>query len=147
MIGIVVVLALSTLAVAGDTAADKNPDSAKKPSPERPVKIQQTPFGPAKVVAEPRKPLSLLADPMITVEQQGDTVVFRRKTPFGVQIWKKRLAELDAVERQLLKQAQGNHSKQGAREGSSRSPLAPDQAQEATPSRGRNKQRARKKTQ
>ena len=146
MIGIVVVLALSTLAVAGDTAADKNQDSAKKPSPERQVKIKQTPFGPAKVVAEPRKPLSLLADPMITVEQQGDTVVFRRKTPFGVQMWKKRMAELDAVERQLLKRERGNNAGRAARKSSSAAPLAPDQAQEAPTSRGQNKERARKKT-
>ena len=146
MIGIVVVLALSTLAVAGDTAADKKQDSGKKPSPERQVKIRQTPFGPAKVVAEPRKPLSLPADPMLTVEQQGDTVVFRRKTPFGVQIWKKPLAELDAVERQLLRREHGDNAEQAAREGSSAAPLAPDQAQEATTSRGQNKEPARKKT-
>ena len=40
MIGIMVVLALSTLAVAGGTAADKKQDSAKKPSPERPGQDQ-----------------------------------------------------------------------------------------------------------
>ena len=105
MIGIVVVLALSTLAVAGDTAADKKQDSGKKPSPERQVKIKQTPFGPAKVVAE-----------------------------------------LDAVERQLLRREHGNNAEQAAREGSSAAPLAPDQAQEATTSRGQNKEPARKKT-
>ena len=147
MIGIVVVLALSTLAVAGDAAAEKKQDSVKKPSPERQVKIKQTPFGPAKVVAEPRKPLSLLADRMLTAEQQGDTVVFRRKTPFGVQIWKKRLTELDAVERQLLRRERGNNAGRAARKSSSAAPLAPDQAQEAAASRGRNKEPARKKTQ
>ena len=147
MIGIVVVLALSTLAVAGDAAADKKKNPVKKPSPERQVKIKQTPFGPAKVVAEPRQPLSLLADPMLTVEQQGETVVFRRKTPFGVQMWKKRLAELDAVERQLLRRKQGNHAEREARQGGSAAPLTPDPAQEATVSRGRNKEPARKKGQ
>ncbi len=145
MIGIMVVLALSTLAVAGGTAADKKQDSAKKPSPERLVKIKQTPFGPAKVVAEPQKPLSLLADPMITVEQQGETVVFQRKTPFGVQIWKKPLAELDAVERRLLRREHGPSAERPAAEGGSATPLPSGQAREATASRRQNKEPAGKK--
>ena len=147
MIGIVVVLALSTLAAAGDAAADKKQDSAKKPAPERPVKIKQTPFGAAKVVAEPRRPPSLLTDPMLTVVQQGETVVFRRKTPFGVQIWKKPLAGLDAVERQLLRRKHGNHAEREAGQGGSAAPLTPDPAQETTASRGRNKEPAHRKGQ
>ena len=147
MIGIAVVLAFSTLLVAGDNAADKKQDPAGKSSPERQGKIKQTPFGPAKVVAEPRKPHSLGADPMITVEQQGDTAVFTRKTPFGVQTWKKRLTELDAVEKQLLKREHGNKAEQATREGNSTAPPASDPAREATTTRGRNKEPARKKTQ
>ena len=147
MIGIAIVLALSTLLAAGETAADKKQDPAKKSSPERQGKIKQTPFGPVKVVAEPRKPHSLRADPMITVEQQGDTAVFKRKTPFGVQTWKKPLTELDAVEKQLLKREHGNNAEQATREGSSTAPPASDRAGEATTTRGRNKEPARKKTQ
>ena len=147
MIGIAIVLALSTLLAAGENAADKKQDSAKKSSPERQGKIKQTPFGPVKVGAEPRKPHSLRADPMITVEQQGDTVVFKRKTPFGVQTWKKPLTELDAIEKQLLKREHGNNAEQATREGSSTAPPASDPAGEATTTRGRNKEPARKKTQ
>ena len=104
MIGIVVVLALSTLAAAGDAAADKKQDAAKKPAPERQVKIKQTPFGAAQVVAE-----------------------------------------LDAVERQLLRRKRAHHEELEAGQGSSAAPLTPHPAQEATASRGRNKEPAHRK--
>jgi hypothetical protein len=41
-------------------------------------------------------------DPFVSVEQQGELVIFRRKTPFGSQVWKKKKSELTDEERALL---------------------------------------------
>lgn len=63
----------------------------------------QTPFGPAKVVpSEPLPESELSSDPFVSAEEKGDMVIFRRKTPFGAQVWKKKKSELTADERAIL---------------------------------------------
>lgn len=139
MISIAVVLAFSALAVAGGNAAEKRRDLGWKSAQKNQGKFVQTPFGPARVVAEPRKPPSLLEDTMLTVEQQAETAVFRRKTPFGVQIWKKPLTELDDVERHLLKRGHGIDSGGKIHDDASLTPFDSNPAEEAKEGRDQQK--------
>ena len=64
-------------------------------------KTVQTPFGPTvrqEGAPAPRPPdLSL-----IKVEEKGDTFTFRRQTPFGDSVWKRRRAELTPLEREIV---------------------------------------------
>ena len=60
--------------------------------------MKQTPFGrmkqgPAKKSAEPD------VGRFVEVEEQGDTIIFRRSTPFGKQVWKRQRAQLSDVEK------------------------------------------------
>jgi len=63
-------------------------------------KTVQTPFG-STIRSEPAPPrppdLSL-----VKVEEQGDTLTFRRQTPFGDSVWKRRRAELTPLEREIV---------------------------------------------
>ena len=67
--------------------------------------IKQTPFGrmkqgPAKKAAEQD------VGRFVEVEEQGDTIIFRRSTPFGKQVWKRQRAQLSAVEKRMLERHQ-----------------------------------------
>jgi len=64
----------------------------------------QTPFGPAvrqqKTETAPAKrgpDLSLLR-----AEEKGDTITFRRKTPFGDSVWTRKRSELSPIEKDIL---------------------------------------------
>jgi hypothetical protein len=70
---------------------------------------KQTPFGPVPVAAAPEQPppaRDFSADPFVSAEENGEMVIFRRKTPFGSQVWKKKKSELTADEQALLARAQ-----------------------------------------
>lgn len=78
------------------TTAKKKGESAKG-------ETTQTPFGPAKgTPSEPLPESELSSDPFVSAEEKGDLVIFRRKTPFGAQVWKKKKSELTADERAIL---------------------------------------------
>ena len=67
-------------------------------------KTVKTPFGTSVRAADPEPPVThtLADDPMVRVEEKGDTFTFRRKTPFGDQVWKKKRAELNPEEQSLI---------------------------------------------
>lgn len=82
-------------------------DSKKEKSRET---IRQTPFGPVKVIT-PKEPVPRPVDPSIQVEEEGDQITFRRKTPFGVHVWTKKRADLTLKEKELLDGIQASRSK------------------------------------
>jgi hypothetical protein len=73
-------------------------------------RVEKTPFGVAVTEVPPEnaeapappKPRTLAGDPMLRVEEKGDVVTFRRKTPFGEQVWQKKRAELTPDEKELV---------------------------------------------
>ena len=84
--------------------------------------VRQTPFGPViqEVVEGAQKKQGrreLADDPNLKIEQDGDQITFRRRTPFGEQVWRRQRAELSEVEKELLaarrktldKEAAGNN--------------------------------------
>ena len=95
--------ALVTLFLTGSSLASQDPgvfvdkDGKKK-------KVERTPFGNTVRAADPEpEPARTLADdPLLRVEEKGDTVTFRRQTPFGDQVWKKKRAELTPEEQSLV---------------------------------------------
>lgn len=77
-------------------------DGAAKESEE--VHVKKTPFGTVRTPVstkppEPKGPPSLW---LYEIEERGDTVTFKKKTPFGVTSWTKQHADLTGEERQLL---------------------------------------------
>src|ERR1043166_7066524 len=97
--------------------ASQTPQPATKaaPSPAKPEAqsggstVVQTPFGPTlrSTAPEPAQTAmpnarSLADDPMMRVETSGDTVIFRRQTPFGDQVWRRKRSELNEAERALV---------------------------------------------
>ena len=108
---IVVVLLAMGLAGAASAETEKsakpqNQEAAAKPAKKTAsakAETKQTPFGPAKVTAaEPFPETELSSDPFVSAEEKGELVVFRRKTPFGSQVWKKKKSELTADEQAIL---------------------------------------------
>jgi hypothetical protein len=85
-------------------ASESKPAAEEKAKPDEPAaKTRQTPFGPVKATSEKPQPSSgLAADPFVSARQEGDVVIFSRKTPFGAQVWKKKKSELSDEERALL---------------------------------------------
>jgi hypothetical protein len=70
--------------------------------------VVQTPFGPTLRAAPdgnapaPASPGLLADDPMLKIEESGDTVIFRRRTPFGDQVWRRKRSELSDMEREAV---------------------------------------------
>lgn len=86
-------------------AAAKSAKTAKSSNAdERPAqKTKQTPFGPVEATSEQPPPAAdLSSDSFVSAEEKGEMVIFRRKTPFGSQVWKKKKSELTADEQALL---------------------------------------------
>jgi hypothetical protein len=78
------------------TRPPKTVDSSAKPT-------KQTPFGPVEATSEQPPPRAdFAADPFVSAEERGEMVIFRRKTPFGSQVWKKKKSELTSEEKALL---------------------------------------------
>jgi hypothetical protein len=67
-------------------------------------KTVKTPFGTSVRAADPEPDVkrTLADDPLVRVEEKGDTFTFRRQTPFGDQVWKKKRAELTPEEQSLI---------------------------------------------
>jgi hypothetical protein len=123
-----VVAAFLAIGLAGATVAETGKDrKAGEPEPPAPVaksgkegksakaatpakdeqpaskKTKQTPFGPVEATSEQPAPAADLAsDSFVSAEEKGELVIFRRKTPFGSQVWKKKKSELTADEQALL---------------------------------------------
>jgi hypothetical protein len=82
---------------------------------------KQTPFGPVEAKSEePPAAADLSSDAFVSAEEKGDQVIFRRKTPFGSQVWKKKKSELTADEQALL--ARGRSETQKPQPGESEAP-------------------------
>ena len=66
-------------------------------------KTVKTPFGPTvrQSGSEPVPPRPPDFS-MIKVEEKGDTFTFRRQTPFGDSVWKRKRAELTPLERDIV---------------------------------------------
>ena len=89
-------------------AKKENNKAAQKQSLKDGEYMKQTPFGqmkqgPAKKSAEPD------VGRFVEVEEQGDTIIFRRSTPFGKQVWKRQRAQLSDVEKKMLQRQQERH--------------------------------------
>ena len=102
-------LACSAGAELKDAPAKKeNSKAAQKQSLKDGEHMKQTPFGqmkqgPAKKSPEPD------VGRFVEVEEQGDTIFFRRSTPFGEQVWKRQRGQLSDVEKKMLQRQQKTH--------------------------------------
>jgi hypothetical protein len=109
---LVCVVCIGPLATTGASRAEVQGKAEKKQEAAKPAAkaereasgpTKQTPFGPVKAKAEEPPPAQKLSDDtLISAEEQGEIVVFRRKTPFGDQVWKRKKSELSDEERELL---------------------------------------------
>jgi hypothetical protein len=110
---LIVLLALGLAGAAAAAEAEKAAKPAKQETAAKPEKksesaeaeTRQTPFGPAKVLPPDPNPApsrNLADDPFVSAEEKGELVIFRRKTPFGAQVWKKKKSELTAAEQAIL---------------------------------------------
>ena len=103
---VVLAFALSAGAELKDAPAkEENNKAAQKQSLKDGEYMKQTPFGlmkqgPAKKSAEPD------VGRFVEVEEQGDTIIFRRRTPFGQQVWKRQREQLSEVEKKMLQRQQ-----------------------------------------
>lgn len=106
---VVLAFALSAGAELKDAPAkEENNKAAQKQSLKDGEYMKQTPFGqmkqgPAKKSAEPD------VGRFVEVEEQGDTIIFRRSTPFGKQVWKRQRGQLSDVEKKMLQRQQKTH--------------------------------------
>jgi len=90
-------------------------------------KTTRTPFGRSKSTSEKKpKPSPPATTPFMQVEEEGDSIVFKRRTPFGVQAWTKKRSELTAEEKEMLRDHQAKQSKtEPSRPGASAAKAAP----------------------
>ena len=96
-------------ATTAQTTPKTAPAVSARPAGAGNAVIVQTPFGSTlrapgsdQAQAAPPNPRALADDPMMRVEMNGDTVVFRRQTPFGDQVWRRKRAELTEAEKVLV---------------------------------------------
>ena len=70
------------------------------------TKVVQTPFGPswraADADAKGPKRRVVKDDPTLKIEESGDTVTFKRQTPFGEQVWRRKRSELSDIEKEMI---------------------------------------------
>ena len=91
-----------TVLLIGLPLAGENPKPGENPKREATAKrVVETPFGPSLrgAPAAARRPAD---HSLVKVEDKGDTVIFRRRTPFGDQVWQRRRTELSAVEKEMI---------------------------------------------
>jgi len=79
--------------------------STEKKSKKSKKVYRETPFGPALVDPDqkrqrPEKPERF--GPFVRFEKKGDLYIFRRETPFGDQVWKRKSSELTPLEQELI---------------------------------------------
>lgn len=88
-------------------AKSTKPAKSAKTGEQAGQKTKQTPFGPVEATSEQPLPAAgLSSDSFVSAEEKGELVIFRRKTPFGSQVWKKKKSELTADEQALLARGQ-----------------------------------------
>ena len=79
----------------------KQGKEAAEPNLKEGEYVKKTPFGVTK--RGPAKKTDKLAGSRnVEVEENGDLITFRRPTPFGKQVWKRKRSELSAFEKGLL---------------------------------------------
>jgi len=85
-------------------SVDKEKASTEKAKETHGDGDRRTPFGrtksPEKRTETASSPSS---SPFVEVEEKGDKIVFKRRTPFGGQTWKKKRSELTPQEQEMLK--------------------------------------------
>ncbi len=128
-LAVVVVMGMLIAVSAPLSAGQRGPSRTKmpRPSPEseksstgevkQPAEkaSRRTPFGKTKGVAKPNGPAPQAAtSPYMEVEETGDTIVFKRRTPFGQQTWKKKRSELNPQEEKMLRAHQAKQSDDSA---------------------------------
>lgn len=96
-----------SFAVQSETAtsdSDQQSSEAKNSSAE---KTKRTPFGRSKSAGKEKpKPSPPATTPFMQVEEKGDSIVFKRRTPFGIQAWTKKRSELTDEEQEMLRDHQ-----------------------------------------
>ena len=95
-------------------SADKEKTSTETAKETHGEGDRRTPFGRTKAPEKRAETASSpSSSPFVEVEEKGDTVVFKRRTPFGGQTWKKKRSELTPQEQEMLKvhQAKVSHKK------------------------------------
>ena len=103
---VVLAFALSAGAELKDAPAKKeNNKAAQKQSLKDGEYMKQTPFGQMKQ-GPAKKSAELDVGRFVEVEEQGDTIIFRRSTPFGKQVWKRQRGQLSDVEKKMLQRQQ-----------------------------------------
>ncbi|MDA1312031.1 MAG: hypothetical protein O2968_01735 [Acidobacteria bacterium] len=76
---------------------------------------QRTPFGETKRVPTTADTAPAAAtSPYIEVEEKGDTIVFQRRSPFGLQTWRKKRSELTPEDEEMLRAHQAKQSADSA---------------------------------
>lgn len=106
LFSVALIFAFSAGAELKDTPEKKKKGKAvQEQSLKEGERMEQTPFGqmkrgPAKKTAEPDVGL------FVEVEEQGETIIFRRSTPFGKQVWKRQRAKLSDIEKKMLERHQ-----------------------------------------
>ena len=100
--------------------AAKSPATKSSENAPGEAATRMTPFGQAKTSSAPRAPRRSAASMshLVKVEEQGDTIVFRQRMPFGEKVWKKARTKLSDQERELLE------AHQAAKASSSKGPSA-----------------------
>ncbi len=121
LFSVVLIFALSAAAELKDPPPKKeNSETAQTQTLKDGEYMKQTPFGQMK-----RGPAKKSAEPdvgrFVEVEEQGDTIIFRRSTPFGKQVWKRQRAQLSDVEKKMLERQKTVQAAKPGKEDSAKS--------------------------
>jgi len=102
----VATLFVGVAVLSADESREFDSESSKESTSESVLNkgeyFQETPFGLAK--RGPAGPADKFAGARnVEIEESVDSIIFRRNTPFGKQVWKRKFSELSAFEMRLLK--------------------------------------------
>jgi len=97
-----------TAAAQGKKSASTTQGKSTAPAPKRVTEadgktyeIRDTPFGPMKFPVKTEEAArEATADAFLKVSEEGDSLRFRRQTPFGVTEWVRKKSELNDTEKQ-----------------------------------------------
>jgi hypothetical protein len=113
-------------------AKDDGKASDSSASGEPKERTRNTPFGRVRQDANPQpapKPEKPSETGLVRAEVKGDTVTFRRKTPFGNQVWTRKRSELSDDEKEIL----ANQSNSGKKPAEAKPAAAPKPAAQPKP--------------
>lgn len=99
----------------GAKSEGKSSDSAQRI--EKKERTRNTPFGRVRQDADPQpapKPEKPSETGLVSAEVKGDKVTFRRKTPFGNQVWTRKRSELSEDEKRIVANASNSGKKNAA---------------------------------